>query len=394
MSKFTNELTRREEKGLVDLEKFPHTRNDFPMILTVARILYRVQLRCFSQDGITDLDITKILNNELNRLQMCPNLFVPIESYHRVNNPGTFNFVDQLTNSQTPLDTIRNLLTGDIGPRKHKGEKTNIRRIYKNLLVLTEDLKKAIVQNSQSNLKESTKHDFHHINFSPTKSLISEEGDEATIIEPPLPILWLPTLTNKEKITQRKASAFSLRKRKGFNTSTKYRHRLLRMPHVQAISKKTCATGSITNSILGIRQKNLATVAKICMPSESIIIDIEDYQYTSSSRSRPTRAGHGDYEKQGKNLMSLQNLDNPLPSDSSSKLKSAFSQIEDKNHANNSNNSSDNSDLIRSLPSINYVLNSIPRSEYVNENCSCQKRLTFDFRQLCLCITSLKHNVH
>ncbi|CAG8605722.1 7061_t:CDS:1 [Ambispora leptoticha] len=357
MPKCTKELTRREKKGLIDLKKFSETRSDYPMILFIARILYRIQLRCFFQNLITALDITKILNIELNRLHR-----------RQISIP---NLIEQLENTQAPLDTIRNLLTDSSGPRKHKGEKTDIRRIYKNLITLTDDLKKAMAHNSQTNAKESTKHDFKHINFAPTDSLISEnDDDETTTIEPPLPIVWLPTLTNKEKVTQRKVSAFSLRKRTGFNTSTKYRHRLLRMPHVQAISKTSCVTSNIKNHFLNIGQKNSAAVTKICMPSESIIIDIENYQYTSSSRSRPTRE---DNEKQGKNLMSLQNLDNPISSEPFNK-------------------SNNNSDLVKRLPSLNYFLNSI--SEFASENCSCKKRLTFDFRHLCRCITSLKTNAH
>ncbi|CAG8596428.1 3593_t:CDS:2, partial [Ambispora gerdemannii] len=237
MSRSADRLTKHETNGLIDINQISSDHDDYPFILICSRILYRVQLRYFSQDDIKDSEINDIVIREINRLQ--PHSNASLSYTNSSNNGILFNCGNQLASAEKPLEIMRNMLTEKIRVRSRSSETSAVRRVYKNLVKLIDDLQ--IAKNASSN-----RYSFRHINFIVTDSLTSEDGTSSTFLEPPLPLLWLPTLTNRERVTHKNTSVYALRKRKGFKGSGKFRNRLLRMHHVHVITGNLCAPN--TNS--------------------------------------------------------------------------------------------------------------------------------------------------
>ncbi|CAG8581882.1 6840_t:CDS:1 [Ambispora gerdemannii] len=335
MSRSSYKLTRRETKGLIDISQIPSERYDFSLILTCARILYRVQLKFFSQDSIKNSEINEIITREIDRIQHHSNASLKYPNSLNDSDTGIiFNYGNQLASAEKPLEIMRSMLTGDTYVRIRSRETAAVRRVYKNLVTLIDDLQMA--KNASSDPKESNENStskrllFRHINFAVTDSLISEDEANSAFIEPPLPLLWLPTLTNGEKVTQRKTSAFALRKRKGFTNSSKFRNRLLRMPHVQAITGNSRANSSGND----ISMKCLRKKRKIEKPQrKSIIIDIEEDEHAihhSSLEPEANMANKRDamsIEFLASNSIQLPSISNVLRNALLSSHRSAFTRI-------------------------------------------------------------------
>ncbi|CAG8578942.1 1418_t:CDS:1 [Ambispora leptoticha] len=234
MSRSAGRLTKHETNGLIDISQIPKDRNDYPFILTCARILYRIQLKYFVKDGIKDSEINGIVIREINRIQQSSvSLSYSNPSYN--SDAGIlFDFGAQLAKAENPLEIMRNILSEKTRVRNRSGEASAVCRICKNLVKLIGDLQ--IAKKSSSN-----RCPFRHINFAVTDSLTSEDDVSSSFLGPPLPLLWLPTLTSREKVTHRKTSVYALRKRKGFTSNGKFRHRLLRMHNVHMITGNPCA---------------------------------------------------------------------------------------------------------------------------------------------------------
>ncbi|KAG9307049.1 hypothetical protein G9A89_016877 [Geosiphon pyriformis] len=395
MPKVASELTRRETKLLIDLSQFPRHRYDYPMVLSCSRILYRLQIHCFSNNGISDQDIFLIVNREVDRLQSLNNDHSSSEFYRRHDTCGIFNFGNQLANTNNPLETIRSMLSGEEACiRNRSSENALIRRVYKNLLILIDDLE-TVKNNDQTKTSNSTTQRcaFRHVNFSKVDELISEFIGKVTSerVEPPMPLLWLPTLTNGEKVTQRKTSAFALRKRNEFKNSNKYRTRLLRMTHVQAISKNSHnSTVVLSNENYQLTQEE----AKEQKPPQTIIIDIEEYQHPRRSSLKPSplqiHNSSTTSSNPPRNLMSIQSITNKsdisLPTSPISLVASPS-----KEYFTCSN---------QPLPSFSQLLENIsspkstnPHSSTSKENFQCvHPNLKRNLRNLCPCVKNITNN--
>ncbi|CAG8624007.1 8288_t:CDS:1 [Ambispora leptoticha] len=351
MSRSSYQLTRREIQGLIDIDQISKKRYDYSLILICSRLLYRIQLKCYLQDGIKDSEINEIVTREtvlIQRLNLLKGLDAGI----------IFDYCNQLTSAEKPLEIMRSMLTGE----DHSREASKVKRIYKNLVTLIDDLQ--IAKNmppEQRDASNSKRYLFRQINFAITDSLISEDK---AFIEPPLPLVWLPTLTNREKVTQSKTSAFSLRKRKEFTTSGKFRNRLLRMSHVQAIIENSRAFDATSSgNAISLRKKK-----RIEKPQrKSIIIDIEEYKHANRPSSFEPKANMENKQ----DVMSIEFLvsnsviqtPDPLPS-----ISNVLSNALLSNHR---------SAFTRILPK-----NTLPRG-YMQ---CCNHNLKKNLRQLCSCI--------
>ncbi|CAG8725985.1 7244_t:CDS:2 [Gigaspora rosea] len=196
MPKVKSRLTSKEQKCLIDFDEISPERHDFALMLLCSRSLYRIQLKCFEHNVLNIQDICDIVQREVDRLpQLLSVIGASLEANGSYNinhheNLMMLDFCKKITNSNDPLDIIRGLLTAE--------------------------------QNSRS-LKS-----------------IPGSGEE-TFIHPPTALLWLPVLTNKERITQHTTSAFSLRKKTEFtkNNGPSFRPQLLRMNFVQTFGEKS-----------------------------------------------------------------------------------------------------------------------------------------------------------
>ncbi|CAG8581757.1 828_t:CDS:1 [Paraglomus brasilianum] len=285
MPKLKSRLTRREEKGLVDIDSIPSSRSDFLLLLLASRILYRIQAKCFQNNGIVRADIIQITQREIERIPLVLKLTEQsididcrnnsVMEYDSVpSKKRTVEYYKQLATTDMPLETMRIMLIDEIAVRQRCGEASYIRRIYKNLITLVDDLINFLTINHRSNnygkdvsesstgannmneitIESDIDHRVYHrrrsinehkkCNFRPVyfadSYLLCTEGldDEELSMAAHVPLLWLPALTNGEEVTQQTASAFVLRRRKGFEEDVVFRTRLQRMNFVQIWSKQ------------------------------------------------------------------------------------------------------------------------------------------------------------
>ncbi|CAG8458222.1 17503_t:CDS:1 [Acaulospora colombiana] len=260
MPKVKSRLTSREEKCLIDIDLISPERHDFALMLLCSRILYRCQLKCFQHTRLSVSDVRDIVQCEVDKL---PELLSAIgasleangsmSSVNHHENLMVLDFRNQLLNSAFPLDVIKNLLVAEQSSRSMRSQhEKNVRKLYRNLVNMTEDLKKfmhtsppasSANANNNSSAQSRKRFQFRPI-FFVNRHLLSTEGisddGEEFFINPPKPVLWLPVLTNKERITQRTTSAFSLRKKTEFtkNNGPSFRPQLLRMNFVQTFGSR------------------------------------------------------------------------------------------------------------------------------------------------------------
>ncbi|CAG8593043.1 5594_t:CDS:1 [Paraglomus occultum] len=275
MPKLKSRLTRREEKGLVDVDSIPSTRSDFLLLLLASRILYRIQAKCFQNNGIVCADIIQITQREIERIPLVLKLTEQsidsrnnsVQEYDAVPfKKRAVDYYKQLATTNMPLETMRIMLTDEIAVRQRFGETSYIRRIYKNLITLLDDLINFLSVNNKSNnygndvslsstgannvrvesdidrghsINEHKKCNFRPVYFADSYLLCTEGSDDEKLsMAAHVPLLWLPALTNGDEVTQQTVSAFVLRKRKGFEEDVVFRTRLQRMNFVQIWSKQ------------------------------------------------------------------------------------------------------------------------------------------------------------
>ncbi|CAG8486910.1 23998_t:CDS:1 [Cetraspora pellucida] len=274
MPKVKSRLTSKEQKCLIDFDEISPERHDFALMLLCSRSLYRIQLRCFEHNVLNNQDICDIVQREVDRL---PKLLSVIGASLEAN--GSYNanhhenlmmldFCKQITNSNDPLDIIRSLLTAEQNSRSLKSSSDKkVKKMYRNLINLIDDLKKFMqnrnsTDDSTTNLSTSTstsssttrkRNNFRPVYFMGNYCVCTEGipgSGEETFIHPPTALLWLPVLTNKERITQHTTSAFSLRKKTEFakNNGPSFRPQLLRMNFVQTFGRKQLQQSSTTKS--------------------------------------------------------------------------------------------------------------------------------------------------
>ncbi|CAG8647067.1 5381_t:CDS:2, partial [Dentiscutata erythropus] len=253
MPKVKSRLTSKEQKCLIDFDEISPERHDFALMLLCSRSLYRIQLRCFEHNILAIQDICDIVKREVDRLpQLLSVIGASLEANGSYNvnhheNLMMLDFCKKITNSNDPLDIIRGLLTAEQNSRSLKSSSDKkVKKMYRNLINLIDDLKK-FMQNQG----------------------VPGSGEE-TFIHPPTALLWLPVLTNKERITQHTTSAFSLRKKTEFakNNGPSFRPQLLRMNFVQTFGRRQ-SQQSTTKSLSG--EKSLATTTSYMTPAQSPI---------------------------------------------------------------------------------------------------------------------------
>ncbi|RHZ85017.1 hypothetical protein Glove_73g34 [Diversispora epigaea] len=276
MPKVKSRLTSREEKCLIDIDIISPERHDFALVLLCSRILYRCQLKCFQNTHLDSSDICDIVQCEIEKLpELLSAIGASLEARgnYSINcheNLMMMDFRNQLLNSPFPLEVIKNLLVAEQSSRNHRSQhEKNIKKLYRNLVNMTEDLKKFMLASPHTNNNNSSSTSVQPIQptrkrfqfrpiFFVNRKILSTEGvsnnGEESFINPPKPVLWLPVLTNSERITQQTTSAFSLRRKKEFkknNNGPSFRPQLLRMSFVQTFGSKeqpstSCQSNSIT----------------------------------------------------------------------------------------------------------------------------------------------------
>ncbi|CAG8689721.1 21112_t:CDS:1, partial [Racocetra persica] len=276
MPKVKSRLTSKEQKCLIDFDEISPERHDFALMLLCSRSLYRIQLKCFEHNVLNNQDIRDIVQREVDRL---PKLLSVIGASLEAN--GSYNanhhenlmmldFCKQITNSNDPLDIIRSLLTAEQNSRSLRSSSDKkVKKMYRNLINLIDDLKK-FMQNRNStddstNLSSSAtrkRNNFRPVYFMGNYCVCTEGipgSGEETFIHPPTALLWLPVLTNKERITQHTTSAFSLRKKTEFakNNGPSFRPQLLRMNFVQTFGRRQLQQSSTTRSLSGEKSRRV-----------------------------------------------------------------------------------------------------------------------------------------
>ncbi|CAG8578432.1 23022_t:CDS:2, partial [Gigaspora margarita] len=280
-------LTSKEQKCLIDFDEISPERHDFALMLLCSRSLYRIQLKCFEHNVLNIQDICDIVQREVDRLpQLLSVIGASLEANGSYNinhheNLMMLDFCKKITNSNDPLDIIRGLLTAEQNSRSLKSSNDKkVKKMYRNLINLIDDLKKFMQNRNSTNSMNSTnstddsstnltttsnnnntrkRNNFRPVYFMGNYCVCTEGipgSGEETFIHPPTALLWLPVLTNKERITQHTTSAFSLRKKTEFtkNNGPSFRPQLLRMNFVQTFGEKSRHNNNITNNSSSLQQ--------------------------------------------------------------------------------------------------------------------------------------------
>ncbi|CAG8517740.1 6167_t:CDS:2, partial [Dentiscutata heterogama] len=270
MPKVKSRLTSKEQKCLIDFDEISPERHDFALMLLCSRSLYRIQLRCFEHNVLNIQDICDIVKREVDRLpQLLSVIGASLEANGSYNvnhheNLMMLDFCKKITNSNDPLDIIRGLLTAEQNSRSLKSSSDKkVKKMYRNLINLIDDLKKFMQNrnstddstNSSSTNTTRKRNNFRPVYFMGNYCVCTEGvpgSGEETFIHPPTALLWLPVLTNKERITQHTTSAFSLRKKTEFakNNGPSFRPQLLRMNFVQTFGRRQSQQSTNTTKSL------------------------------------------------------------------------------------------------------------------------------------------------
>ncbi|GBC07983.1 hypothetical protein RclHR1_07830010 [Rhizophagus clarus] len=149
----------------------------------------------------------------------------------------TMDFKDKIASSEFPLKTIINILSEELSTKPRKVNPPPVKRLYKNLISLADDLRKYFVNRDNNNNNEK-KNKIRPIYFSQNYFIYQEgipRGNDENFISFPVALVWLPTLTVTDEINQKNASAFHLRKKPEFlgKRTPTFRSQLLRMNGVQ-----------------------------------------------------------------------------------------------------------------------------------------------------------------
>ncbi|CAB5192536.1 unnamed protein product [Rhizophagus irregularis] len=227
-----------EQKKLIDFEEITPDRHDFAVILFCSRIIVRIQIKCFEEtETFSNNDINNIVRKEAESFSERLRCFIDQikETGHCYNNATSMDFKDKIASSEFPLKTIINILSEELSSRPRKINPPPVKRLYKNLISLADDLRKYFVNREHNNEK---KHKIRPIYFSENYFIYQEgtpKGDDENFISFPVTLVWLPTLTVTDEINQKNASAFHLRKKPEFlgKRAPTFRSQLLRMNGVQ-----------------------------------------------------------------------------------------------------------------------------------------------------------------
>ncbi|CAH1761832.1 1332_t:CDS:2 [Entrophospora sp. SA101] len=274
-------ITRREEKGLIDFNMVSKNRSDYVLLLFCSRILYRVQLICFTNDQLTFDDINFIvkqqidifpdlihliykINNDKNNNNSVYNSDAYVDyiigtSYdnllrsilraktpkssndynyyngHNVydsNNNYNYNNVINKINTNTnininnnnmnPLDMVHNLLIEEYSNIQNCNKQSDIviKKIYLNENISLETISTTSSTTTPSSPSfTSTSTSSHPISSALSTTTTANNNIKISHIYPPRSFLWFPILTIQENITQKSTSAFNLRKRNEFKVN-------------------------------------------------------------------------------------------------------------------------------------------------------------------------------
>src|SRR5256885_17136325 len=236
-NKIKNSLTRREQRCLIDFDSISPNRHDYALILFCSRILVRVQLKCFEESANDVKDIVlKEAEYFPSRLQEFALLMRQNGYAYNLGGNEIIMMLHQITSAKNPLDTIRSILAEELATKSRNINTPPVKSVYRNLINLIDDLQKYCV--NRASIKN--KHKIRPIYFIDNYFIYQEGapgGDDETYISFPMALVWLPTLTIKDEINQKNASAFCLRKKPEFIGNKQvvpiYRSQLLRMGTIQ-----------------------------------------------------------------------------------------------------------------------------------------------------------------
>ncbi|CAB4490767.1 unnamed protein product [Rhizophagus irregularis] len=155
-----------EQKKLIDFEEITPDRHDFAEAESFSE-----RLGCFI--------------DQIKETEHCYNL-----------NATSMDFKDKIASSEFPLI---NILSEELSSRPRKINLPPVKRLYKNLISLADDLRKYFV-NCEHNNK------IRPIYFSENYFIYQEgtlKGDDENFISFPMTLVWLPTLTVTDEINQK-----------------------------------------------------------------------------------------------------------------------------------------------------------------------------------------------
>ncbi|CAG8546722.1 10973_t:CDS:2 [Rhizophagus irregularis] len=179
-----------EQKKLIDFEEITPDRHDFAVILFCSRIIVRIQIKCFEEtETFLNNDINNIVRKEAESFSERLGCFIDQikETEHCYNSNATsMDFKDKIASSEFPLI---NILSEELSSRPRKINPPPVKRLYKNLISLADDLRKYFV-NCEHNNK------IRPIYFSENYFIYQEgtpKGDDENFISFPVSLVWLPT---------------------------------------------------------------------------------------------------------------------------------------------------------------------------------------------------------
>ncbi|KAG9289921.1 hypothetical protein G9A89_010227 [Geosiphon pyriformis] len=279
MSNGPNKLSRKELKGIIDLEEVPSNRYDYQVVVLIARILYRVQLTLFNKNTLEEWETESIIHRELKQYHGSKNITSSKLTNDRpkcLNEQFTEEFCLLLAHSKYPLQNIESILTTQIATFKKSTKYEKIRQIYSNMRTLArdiistmnsqlpnEDLHSLELKNPSNNRNNDglgsfdLKKPFSQLITFADVECLNFESSGSDILQPPLPLCWLGILTNGQIFSRSEVSCFKLRNKEGDSKGTIYRSQLIRMKLVQTIYKTS------KGMLIENRKKSKGNVAEI-----------------------------------------------------------------------------------------------------------------------------------
>ncbi|CAG8710433.1 2464_t:CDS:1, partial [Funneliformis mosseae] len=269
MPKVLSTITRREQRCLIDFDTISPDRLDYALVLLCSRIMVRIQLKCFEDSIFSINEIKFIVRKEIELFPGKLQRFsIQMKEYYELNDNTLSDCkskIDPIVDSDDPLESIRKILKEEI-TSKRKSNTTMVKRVYRNLINLSDDLKRYFLNRDNHDKK---KHNIRPIYFV-DNYFVYQEGSpgspEETFISFPMALVWLPTLTITDEINQRNSSAFYLRKKPEFLGSKgipTFRSQLLRMILVQKSVNQNKSNGSSTRGAKGKRRRSYNKSNKI-----------------------------------------------------------------------------------------------------------------------------------
>ncbi|CAI2193303.1 13472_t:CDS:1, partial [Funneliformis geosporum] len=219
MSQVMSTITRREKRCLIDFDTISPDRLDYALILICSRIIVRIQLKCFEDLVFSVNDIKFIVRKEIEMFpEKLARFSIQMKEFnycHDLNDNTLFDCkikIDPIVDFEEPLESIRKILNDEISSKRNSNPSV-VKRIYRNLINLSDDLQKYFNDKKKHNIRPIYFLDTVITLYIRKVFLVSKEE---SFISFPVALVWLPTLTISDEIIQRNASAFYLRKKPEF----------------------------------------------------------------------------------------------------------------------------------------------------------------------------------